>query len=126
MIASLPDFEKKGLLTKHWMPDKNINFPYTKKGKWNVHLSPRHITGEFGCFKYSPSVCGLLCAPCVLFASPSVANDRRKETMLGQLVVKPLTKYSRLTGNDGYLYSHLKTEYHKTSQALADNFLYEM
>ena len=126
VIASLTDFEKKDLLTKHWMPDKNFNFPCTKKGKWNVHLSPKHITGEFGCFKYSPSLCGLLCVPCVLFASTSVANDRRKETMLGQLVVKPLTKYSRLTGNDGYLYSHLKTEYHKTSQELADNFIHSV
>ena len=123
LIGNLSDFEKKEFLTNHWLPDDSFQFPYSNKGKQRVYLNMRHITGSNGCFKYSPSMCGLLCVPCVLFASSKSNNDRNKGTMLGQLVIKPLSKYAHLTGSDGHLSSHLKTEYHKSSQTFADSFI---
>ena len=38
--------------------------------------------------------------------------------------VKPtLEKYKHLTGENGYLYSHLKTKFHKDSQTKANTFI---
>ena len=46
-------------------------------------------------------------------------NDCIKGAIMGQIVIKPLSKHPHLTGSDGHLSSHLITEYHKS---LFDNF----
>ena len=46
--------------------------------------------------------------------------------MLGQLLNRPLTKYSHQTGGDGHLTEHLAKEYHKAAQVFADAFLHSL
>ena len=57
----------------------------------------------------------------MLFASQT---DPQKN--LGQLVNKPLSKYSHLTGSDGYLTEHSNKDYHKASQVFSDSFLHSL
>ena len=101
----------------------------TKEGKrpQKVYLGIQHITGEkYGNFKYSPALQGVICVPCALFAGTTAENRRGKFTSLGYLVNKPLSKYTHLTGSNGYLTEHLKFEYHKTAICLADGFLHSL
>ena len=128
LINRLNDFEKKEFLINHWTPSKWFKFPYSEKGGNNpqkAYLSWQHISGEKNlCFKYSPSLKGLLCILCVLFVHPTSENNRKKTTNLSQLVNKPLSKYIHLTGKDGYQSEHLKKDHHKTSQSFSDTFIH--
>jgi hypothetical protein len=127
LIQQLTDNDKLTLLENHWMPPTGFKYPHTLKGgkrPQKVYLGQQHISGAtYDCFKFSPELNGVLHIPCVLFASEASINDRNKTTKLGRLVEEPLTKYNRLTGKDGNLTAHLKNEYPKSSQALADGFL---
>ena len=126
LLLSLDNNEKLNFLSNHWMPDDCFKFPYTMKGGKNpqkVYLNVKHISGkENQCFKYSPFLQGLVCVPCVLFASQTSDNDRKKLTELCQLVNTPLQKYSHLSGSGGYLTNHLGRDYHKKAQEFAENF----
>jgi len=53
LVYGLSDFSKRKLLTNHWMPDKNFQYPCTtktskrsKKGTQSVFLSLKHISGD--------------------------------------------------------------------------------
>ncbi|XP_065654577.1 52 kDa repressor of the inhibitor of the protein kinase-like [Hydra vulgaris] len=129
-VKKLNDLEKKKLMTEHWMPDSSFKYPYTMKGGKNpqkVYLGLQHLSGgSYSSFKFSPSLNGLLCVTCVLFANEVSENNHSKDTKLAQLVNKPLRKYSHLTGSDGQLTNHLSNQYHKNSVVFGDHFLLTM
>lgn len=127
LVNKLDNNSKYRLLTAHWTPDKSFEYPYTlKDGKrpQKVYLSEKHLCGSYENFKFSKKLNGVICVPCVIFSDAESQNDRKKATQLGQLVNKPLQKYSRLTGSDGHLTSHLSKQYHQKAQHFADNFIH--
>ena len=62
----------------------------------------------------------------MLFSPEEIANDRNKASKLGKLVRTPLRNYGHLTGSDSVLDGHLNTNYHKTAQTFADQFLLQL
>jgi hypothetical protein len=123
-VAQLNDIQKLNLLTHHWMPKDDFNWPFYQKKSQKVYLRLNHISGAiYGCFKYSPSLAGVICIPCALFSNGEASNDKGKVTNLGKLVKTSLQVYKSLTGSGGYLDNHIQTQYHKLSQHRADAFL---
>lgn len=86
-------------------------FPYTKNSNRKYYASYKHISERNNCFYFSPCLNGLLCLPCVLFAPDKVGRGQSQVT--GRLVTKPLTDFSKLTGKDSYLTTHLERYYHE-------------
>ena len=74
---------------------------------------------------YSPSQQGLFCHPCVLFG-PTTGEAGRGHQKLNALVSKPLNKYHRLFGKDGYVTNHEATDYHKSAIIQAAEFRHRM
>jgi len=72
------------------------------------YLGPQHFSGKFSCFQYSTVKGGVFCAPCGLFAPQNAGGVK-----LDRLVKSPLQKFSHLTGDNGYLTSHLQNDFHE-------------
>jgi len=122
-VAQLSDDQKNSLLRQHWMPPGGYNWPFFQKSTQRVYLRPNQLSGRYGCLKLSNILSGVVCVPCALFATEYATNNRGKLTTLGTLVRTPLRHYRCLTGKDSSIGSHLSTNYHKTAQAFADNFI---
>jgi len=84
----------------------------------NKYLGPQHFADRYSVFSYSLSQQGVFCKPCVLFAPDSVRSVK-----LDRLVKSPLKDYSHLTGNNGYLTCHLRTEFHEDGVTKASAFV---
>ena len=97
--------------------------PEGKAASLPQRLRLNHITGRYSNFKFSPTMRGVVCVPCALFATECATNDRGKIINLGTLVRTPLRSFRCLTGKDSSLDSHLATSYHNTAQSFADTFL---
>jgi hypothetical protein len=109
------------------MPPSDFDWPFYQKPKQKVYLRQNHISGpKYGCFKLSRQLQGLICVTCALFATECSTNDQGKCTSMGQLVQTPLRSYRSLTGSGSSLDCHLETQYHKTAQLFADNFIASM
>ena len=93
----------------------DYKFPFSHSSNRKYYVSSNHITGRNSCFYFSPSLNGLLCLPCVLFAPDRVG--RRSSQPTGRLVSQPLTDFSKLTGKDSYLTTHLERSYHEDAVA---------
>ena len=123
-LSTLSNAEKVLLLTNPWKPSKDNNFSYpyserTDRGKKiKLHLSARHVTGEYEDFNYSRTYGGLMCTPCVLFGPREVRG-----VALKALVDTPFSNYSKLTGKTGYLTEHLRKSYHADAKFKAAEFL---
>ena len=115
----LSPFVKENLLKNHWMPQKGFVYPHTIFSKQNKFLRHNHLSENYSCFKYSPSAEGIFCIPCTLFATLDSSSNKKQSS----LVTKPLCRYDKLTGKDGYLTVHISREYHKLSCEKAACFL---
>ena len=91
--------------------DPGYKFPFTEVSSRKYYVGLKHISGENECFYFSPSLQGLLCLPCVLFA-PEKAG-RGNVQSIGRLVTEPLLKFNKLTGKDSYLTTHRNRKYHE-------------
>lgn len=126
-IAALTDEQKRRLLTEHWMPPTDYQWPFHQNTKQKKYLRLNHISGpRYGYFKLSQALNGVVCVPCVIFGSECATNNHGKRTALGRLVQTPLRRYSHLTGKDSDLDDHLNNQYHKTAQTFADQFLIQL
>ncbi|KAJ8884965.1 hypothetical protein PR048_011161 [Dryococelus australis] len=63
-----------------------------------------------------------MCTYCSLFG-PGYVGGYQKNVRLGNLVTKPLTKFSDVIGKAGVLVVHKSTEYHKNADEAVKNFL---
>ncbi len=95
-------------------------FPYSVSGKRKYYVSVKHISGQYNCFYFSPSLKGLLCLPCVLFVPDKVGYGSSQAA--GNLITKPLTNFSKLTGSDSYLSTHLTRSYHEDADLMLKEF----
>ena len=116
------DMEKARLLEQPWSPPSDFEWPYTERKDGQKirrkYLGPQHFTGLYQCFSYSTIKKGIYCKPCAVFA-PSEAGGSQLE----RLVKSPLQKYTHLTGQNGYLSSHLKTKFHEDSLTKANTLI---
>lgn len=127
VVATLTAEQKRLLLTEHWIPPTEYQWPFTQCAKQKKFLRLNHISGpRYGCFKSSQKLLGVLCVPCVLFANEYATNNNGKQTALGRLVRTPLQKYNALTGKDSVLDTHLNNVYHKTVQLFSEQFLMQL
>ena len=86
-------------------------FPFTETSKRRNYVNNSHKSGSHSCFYLSPSLNGLLCLSCVLFAPIKVGRGQSQPT--GCLVTQALSNFSKLTGKDSYLTTHLQRDYHE-------------
>jgi len=119
---NLTDQERVDILETRWKAPEHFQWPYSERkdcGKMRrKYLGPQHFADRYSVFTYSLSQQGVLCKPCVLFAPDSVRGVK-----LHRLVKSPLQDYSHLTGKNGYLTSHLSTDFHEDSVSKASAFL---
>ncbi|XP_025191589.1 uncharacterized protein LOC112591873 [Melanaphis sacchari] len=119
--SNLNDFIKKAILDNHWYPPKNYIFPCSEQlraGKVK-HRSPSFMHLEqFHWLVVSDIAKGLFCKYCFLFAPSSSSNN-----CLQNLVIKPLLKFSKLTGKDGILSVHNTNKYHINAVIAGKDFL---
>jgi len=118
--CSQKDQQKLDLLQKHRMPGLSFAYPYGTKKTQQVYLSMKYLSGKHHCFKYSFSMKGVLCVPCVLFGGDEAANDRGKYTELKSFVTTPLQKYEKISYK---IKDHLSTKCHSLSQEIAERFI---
>ena len=114
--VSLSDAHKMELLNNSWVPGADYAMPYSTRiinGKEKRYLKHMHLQ-QHSLLSYSPSQQGLFCRPCVLFG-PTTGEAGRGHQKLNALVSKPLNKYHRLFGKDGYVTNHEATDYHKSA-----------
>ena len=118
---NLTDGKRLYLLVNLWVAPQGFQWPFTVRmdhGKPRPrYLGPQHFTGQYSCFRYSMLKQGVFCAPCVLFAAESAGGVK-----LDRVIKSPLHKYSRLTGNDGYLSTHLLNAFHEDCASKARTF----
>jgi len=89
----------------------DFKFPFSQTSRRKFYLNYNHISGRNDCFYFSPSLGGVMCLPCVLFAPDKVGHVQSQST--GRLVTEPLKDFNKLTGQDGYLTTHLARSYHE-------------
>lgn len=89
----------------------DFKFPFSQTSRRKFYLNYNHISGRNDCFYFSPSLGGVMCLPCVLFAPDKVGHGQSQST--GRLVTEPLKDFNKLTGQDGYLTTHLVRSYHE-------------
>ena len=126
--VSLSDAHKMELLNSSWVPGADFAMPYSTRiinGKEEKrYLKHTHLQ-QHSFLSYSPSQQGLFCRPCVLFG-PTTGEAGRGHQKLNALVSKPLNKYHRLFGKDGYVTNHEATDYHKSAIIQAAEFRHRM
>ena len=126
--VSLSDAHKMELLNNSWVPGADYAMPYSTRiinGKEEKrYLKHTHLQ-QHSFLSYSPSQQGLFCRPCVLFG-PTTGEAGRGHQKLNALVSKPLNKYHRLFGKDGYVTNHEATDYHKSAIIQAAEFRHRM
>ena len=119
---SLSDGERLTLLENKWTVPEGFQWPYSERlDRGQIrrkYLGPQHLSGQYSCFSYSLAKQGVFCKPCALFAPDSAGGVK-----LDRLVKSPLQKYSHLTGDGGYLTSHLKNDFHEDCSSKATAFI---
>ena len=119
--ACSSDCERLALLESKWTAPVGFQWPYSERLDHGQirrkYLGPQHLSGQYSCFSYSLAKNGVFCKPCALFAP-----DRAGGVKLDRLVKSPLQKYSHLTGDGGYLTSHIKSGFHEDCSSKATAF----
>lgn len=117
------DDKKLKLLTTSWTPPPNFVWPHSTR-KTNGKEEKRYLRKEhlekYPCVVYSESENGLFCRNCVLFTGETGGKGDQN---LGSLVTKPVQRYDRLFGKDGYITKHLTRDYHKFASEMAEGFV---
>lgn len=122
----IDDEKKYNLLINHFEPNERFKWPYSerkifKNGQTIVekrYLNKSHLDNHKW-MKYSLIQKGLFCVPCVLFATTTNKTDS-----FGKLVNKPLNDYRKLLGENGFVTSHSKSNYHQHNMSKAEHFLF--
>ena len=92
------------------------------KGKFEKrYLTAEHLA-RCRYLVYSPTAAGCFCLPCALFGPCSNTGGVGGQP-LKKLVTEPLTTYSHLFGDCGYLSTHERNKYHINAISRADDFL---
>jgi len=68
-------------------------FPFSETSKRRNYVNNGHISGSNSCFYLSPTLNGLLCLPCVLFAPDKVGRGQCQPT--GRLMSSAIFTISR-------------------------------
>jgi hypothetical protein len=116
---------KFNLLTNHWKPKSNFDFPYSehvKQGKVEKrYLRMSHLE-QCDWLVYSNDKKGLLCKYCVLFSNKYGGYNANVE--LNKLVTTPVTDFAKILGKDGILSVHGRRHYHLFCEEAAKGFLH--
>ncbi|KAL4100753.1 hypothetical protein QTP88_020785 [Uroleucon formosanum] len=116
--TNVNDFIKKAILEDHWYPPENYIFPCSEqlRGGKLKKRSPSFVhLKQFHWLVMSDVAHGLFCKYCFIFASYN--------NCLQNLVIKPLQKFSKLTGKDGVLSVHNNNKYHLNAVRAGKDFL---
>lgn len=123
--SNITDFVKKRLLENPFCSPKNYVFPFSEHNKQGKvvkrYLNQSHLD-KYSWLVYSPSMKGVYCKYCSLFA-PNKVGENRCQIESGMLVSKPLTTFSKLLGKNGLLQKHQNNKYHINSVESAKLFL---
>uniref|UniRef100_A0A1I8I0A0 Phosphodiesterase n=2 Tax=Macrostomum lignano TaxID=282301 RepID=A0A1I8I0A0_9PLAT len=118
----LNDHIRLKLLDSAWSPSANYSMPYSTrivKGKAEKRYLRHEHLQKHSFLAFSEARSGLFCRFCALFG-PASGDVRNQQ--LGFLVSKPLSRYDRLFGANGYVTSHAATAYHQDAMARAATF----
>ena len=121
--------EDRALFINPWVPEQQEDFPSSTHIKSGVsrqrRLLPRHLK-DFPWLAVSKvdGKEGAYCVPCVLFLSSGVGGrsggqGQRARTFVSQ----PLTRFDDLTGKNGVLPNHDKSDYHKRCVLSMEDFI---
>jgi len=117
---------KYKLLTQHWKPPKNFNFPYSKhikKGKEEKRfLRVNHLETYFW-LVYSKESKGLYCLYCSIFVHTNIGCGNKNHMPLKTLVTEPLIHFAKLLGKQSNLETHEKNQYHIKAIQDGQNFV---
>lgn len=115
----MTDKERYDLLMKTWRPGQSYHLPHACRSGKKRYLSQKHLD-DYTWLAFSHAKSGLYCKFCVAFSQREGGRGKHE---LRCLVTKPLTRYDRLSGADGYLKTHTRLSYHQTNQLKAEEFL---
>jgi len=112
------------LLKNQWKPPAGYQYPFSQHKKSDSvkrrYIGSQHLE-QYPWVMLSHSRQGLFCNICPSFAKATARKG--KSIVLGALVRYPLTKFSKLLGNDGDLQNHENSSYHKDAELSANDFL---
>lgn len=113
-ISSIDSSTRYQLLKNHWVPEKYFEFPFSvhkKRGREERRRANHGHLEKYEWLVLSKHKMGLLCKYCAIFSSEALVG--KQHTVIPQKMVKvPLTTFAKLTGQDGDLTVHEKTNYH--------------
>ena len=116
--------DKHFILTHSFDPPANFNWPYERLSKSKTerrYLRPEHLQKN-AFLALSREHGGLYCKVCLVFADIDQICQKAGVNEIF-LLNKPLKKFSRLFGKDGYVSSHEVTIYHIESTRKSIDFL---
>jgi hypothetical protein len=120
------DWELRQCLENRWSPSNAKDLPYSMKGSEKRYLGANHLqnTSWLAVSKVE-GFSGAWCAFCSLFSVTGKGGGHHSSggMKLGALVLKPLQRFSKLTGKDGDLTTHSSNQYHLTCAVKANEFL---
>lgn len=105
--------EKFHLLTEHWVPPKKFQFPVSRLNNKNRKFQADWLE-KHPWLVYSPSLDGVLCKHCVMFA-----NDEN----LGYFVKSAYRNWNKCSDD---LKNHATKKYHADAMLKSENFLENM
>lgn len=113
-LLELSDADKFHILTRHWKPTKDYQFP-TKI----LHSKTRKFQSawleSYPWLVYSPSLDGCLCKHCLFFA--------KAESPVGKFVTTPETNWTKALTE---IKEHATKDYHRNASVKAENFVCNM
>jgi hypothetical protein len=120
--GDLDDHTKYNIIKNSWQPPKKFKFPFSVHKKRNKetksYVNNNHLN-NYEWLVYSDVKKELFCKYCVAFSDFCGANRNIK---LEKLCTKPLITFAKLTGKDGDLQVHEKSNYHRNSVTSAEIF----
>lgn len=124
-IEEIDDFTKHAILENHWKPGINYIFFFSVHVKCKREEKRRpnfnHLS-EYPWLIVSNVKKGLFFKYCVIFISNRLVGFNNT-VHVKKLVKEPLTKFSKLSGKDGILESHARTDYYKLAFQKGKDFL---
>jgi hypothetical protein len=120
-VRELDDSTKFDIIKASWQPPSTYKFAFSIHNKRNQeekrYVNHNHLKNNEW-LVYSDIYKGLFCKYCVVFAEFYGPQKIKIE----KFVLKPLTRFARLTGKEGDLKIHENTNYHRNSVVTAEGF----